>query len=901
MLRTAFVSLAAASSLLAAPSFDDDVLPILEFYCIDCHADRKNPKGDLNLERFESEDLVMADRSVWASVYDQVEAGQMPPPKEKFTLTGEEREALLGYIRDLLARPDPVLAAQDPGKPVLRRLTRLEYNNSVRDLLGLETDVIMFPERLPFANKAYFKPASGKMGDQLFSSMREFGSGYPVLLPLSGLPGDSRAAHGYTNRGDVQGMSPLVFEKFVGLAQEIAAAPRLEHTDFFRTFLADPSQPLPPAPPLVEFRADDPHHRRTAKAILGNRNSSPLPNQPPLYQEIRNISEDVAAGTTGILDAEGAPLDLEPGAALVLAFGTPASPLQIELRPDLPLRSAPPADGLQAASGKAVFQLEAGTTRIDLRLLGTPGDRGIRRITVTALGLGGFPKDRVKFRLHPSRGERHTTSVRVPVPNGKRSTFIDLQHPEGGAIDALEIVTPQPLQLDDLTFTLGARAIPEAEMPPRRPLAAAELAAIARERLAALLPRAFRRPVTDEEIDLHLRPFRESLAARGFTDAMRDSLAAVLASPDFLYRSEPVVPGSGTVRPLDGFEIASRLSYFLWSTTPDAELLAAAADGQLATREGLDRQVARMLRDPKVRELSESFAYQWLRLDQMYTTKPDRDLFPGFYFGEKGTLHAPALTEALLLFETVLVEDRSVVDLIGADFTWVNPPLRKLYGLPRAEGEDAPGSRWDRVRLPDRSRGGVLTMSGPLTVTSLPFRTSPVKRGAWLLETILNRPPIEPKVAFALKDDTKEAAQATTVRQRFEQHRDDPNCFSCHVRLDPPGFALEAYDPIGRWRTEDGSSRVDASGEWDGAAFAGPAEFKELLVSAPHPFVRGFIEHLLSYALGRELDYFDRPVVDRIEKAAAREDHRFSVIIHELVASYPFLHIRNEPATTASR
>ncbi len=320
-----------------------------------------------------------------------------------------------------------------------------------------------------------------------------------------------------------------------------------------------------------------------------------------------------------------------------------------------------------------------------------------------------------------------------------------------------------------------------------------------------------------------------------------------------------------------------------------------------------------MLRDARARELSESFAVQWLRLDQLHTSKPDRDLFQGFYSGPQGknTLHGAALVEALLLFETVLTEDRSILDFIAADYTWLNPALARLYRIPLAtsaqQGDEAQATttrelkkgdkdandHWHRVKLTDASRGGFLTMSAPLVVTSLPFRTSPVKRGAWLLETIFNRPPTEPKVAFAVENDTKEAAQKMSIRQRFEAHRNKAACYSCHIRLDPPGFALERFDAIGVWRDTDGGTPVDARGDWNGQPFNSPAEYKTLLAQNPHEFIRGFIEHLLSYAIARELEAFDMPAVNDIESAAAADGFKFSSILRGVVTSYPFRNSRN--------
>jgi hypothetical protein len=436
--------------------------------------------------------------------------------------------------------------------------------------------------------------------------------------------------------------------------------------------------------------------------------------------------------------------------------------------------------------------------------------------------------------------------------------------------------------------------------------------------LAAFLERAFRRSVNEDEVNHFFALFESAKQnSKSEADAMRVTAQAVFSSSAFLFLSESARADAPKVRALDDFELASRLGYFLWASSPDAELLAAARESKLHDSAILDAQTRRLLRDAKARELSESFAVQWLWLDQLYTSKPDRDLFKSFYSGPQGknTLHGAALAEALLLFETVLTEDRSILDFINADYTWLNPALAKLYHIPLAsqtpQPDDAPTSttrelkkgdkdandQWHRVKLTDTSRGGFLTMSAPLIVTSLPFRTSPVKRGAWLLETIFNRPPTEPKVAFAVENDTKEAAQKMSIRQRFEAHRNKAACYSCHIRLDPPGFALERFDAIGVWRESDGGTPVDARGDWNGQPFDGPAEYKSMLAKNPHEFIRGFIEHLLSYALGRKLEVFDMPAVDEIERHAAGDGYRFSSIVNGIVQSYPFRHVRNADAS----
>jgi hypothetical protein len=262
------------------------------------------------------------------------------------------------------------------------------------------------------------------------------------------------------------------------------------------------------------------------------------------------------------------------------------------------------------------------------------------------------------------------------------------------------------------------------------------------------------------------------------------------------------------------------------------------------------------------------------------------------------------LTEPLLLFETVLVEDLPVLALCDADFTWLNRSLAELYGLEEAfrkarseATSDQPSAQeWRRVALTDRTRGGVMTMAGPLVLTSLPQRTSLVKRGAWLLETVFNRPPAEPKVAFVLEDNPpgdRTDFSSLTVRQQFEKHRSDPNCYSCHSRIDPPGFSLETFDAIGKLRTHDGEHLVDATGVWNDTQFDGPAGFKSALRKRNQEFLRGFVEHLMSYALGRRIEHFDMPAVTKIMSDAAADECRISAIIEGIVLSYPFQQTRN--------
>lgn len=425
-----------------------------------------------------------------------------------------------------------------------------------------------------------------------------------------------------------------------------------------------------------------------------------------------------------------------------------------------------------------------------------------------------------------------------------------------------------------------------------------------RARLAHWMERAFRRPVETAEIDLYFGFYENALAPEPTSPetAMKEVLRAILASPHFLYLAEPHDPGQGPVRPVSDFELASRLSYFLWSSMPDGPLLDAARAGNL----DLEAQTRRMLRDPKVKEFTESFVTQWLQLNELPGSQPDPDRFKSYYTGPLGkrTLTQDLLAEPIVFFETILTEDRSILELIDSDWIYANHLLIDLYDLDESaaavdESGQKKDARWVRVSLPDRRRGGVLTMGGILTMTSTPLRTSPVFRGSWLAEVILNRPPPPPPAAVGElgEDDKSFNAAGLTSRDKIREHRDQPACAGCHSRIDPLGFPLEHFNAIGRWRPGYNLDlEIDATGHLFGRrSFDGVEEFKTALLEEKTVFVRGFAKHLLSYALGRELSVADEPVIDEIVAEAEENDYRFSALVTAITTSYPFRHVRNLP------
>jgi hypothetical protein len=397
-----------------------------------------------------------------------------------------------------------------------------------------------------------------------------------------------------------------------------------------------------------------------------------------------------------------------------------------------------------------------------------------------------------------------------------------------------------------------------------------------------LASRAFRRPVTDTDLNSLMAFYDAGFAEGGFERGVRVALSAILASPHFLYRAES---GQGTgAMALDDLELASRLSFFLWSSLPDEELLELAEGGSLSDAKVLNAQVRRMLADERAKSLVEDFAFQWLGIGQLDAIVPDRGQFPH----ASGLLDPrDSLKEELRLFiDSVFREDRSVVELLTADYTFLNERLAMHYGI-----ETVKGARFRRVTLPDESRHGLLGKGAILMLTAYPNRNSPVRRGAWILERVLGAPPPAPLPDVPELVENKRGEPPRTLRQRLEQHRESPNCFSCHGVMDPLGLALENFNAVGQYRTHDPETRtpIDATGVLpDGTHVAGPADLRRALTAHPDQFVQALTENLLTFALGRSIDYRDMPTVRAIVRRAEADDYRFESLVLGVVSSDAF-------------
>ncbi len=463
-----------------------------------------------------------------------------------------------------------------------------------------------------------------------------------------------------------------------------------------------------------------------------------------------------------------------------------------------------------------------------------------------------------------TRGGRHTVEVVF------ENDYYQPEQPEPNDrnlyIEHLEVMGPYPANFQQV--------IPREHTPEDKLL-------LAREIISRVMRRAFRRPVSDDEINRVLKLVEMAdREGENFNVSIGLGLQAMLVSPYFLFRVEldPEPNNPDAIRTLNDFELATRLSYFLWSTMPDEELFALARLGTLRQGDNLECQVRRMLADNKAQVLVENFAGQWLQLRNLEIVAPDKGKYPGF----DEALRRAMRQETELFFAAIMRDDRSVLDFINADFSYVNERLAEHYGIADVKGEE-----FRRVELDPAQRGGVLTQASVLTVTSNPTRTSPVKRGKWVLENLFGTPPPPPPPD--VPELKEEAALTGSLRERMEQHRSNPACAVCHSRMDPLGFGLENYDGIGGWRTKDGQFDIDPSGKLPGGeSFAGPRELKSILLARQDDFIRCLSEKMLTYGLGRGVEYSDRCTVEDIVRAVKENDFKFSSLILAIVDSDAF-------------
>ena len=771
------------------PNFSQTGVAFLKKHCLECHSGDK-PKAELSLAGFIDNASVVKKRKTWESVLKMVESSEMPPD-DKPQPTAKEIEEFASLARAVFVHHDKH-AKPDPGRVTMRRLNRVEYANTLRDLVGVD-----------------FNPAADFPSDDI--------------------------GHGFDNIGDVLTLSPILMEQYLAAAETVSQ----------RVILANPPRP---ASRYLSGRFLQPNNAQTSQGRFRQMNPA---------------------------DAE--PVHSGP-------FAAPGDYLKFSADADLILRANMYAETKGASPVKVALFISGG------KLADSSPDEEVDQLMGAALK-GMKPLKILKIFEITGRDAKSVQQIEFPINRRgdiQRAGLAIVKPPEGEEPPKLfieHIWSEGPLE------TRPASQIMLLKCSPDKPQAEQT-----REVLTRLLSRGYRRTATPQEIESMAKVVDQAVAGGERWEAgMQWAVQAVLCSPKFLFRVElDDRPDSPEARPIDEFHLASRLSYFLWNTMPDDELFDLARRGELS--KNLEPQVLRMLKDPRASAaLVDQFAMQWLQLKRLELIAPDGKLFPDF----NDVLRRAMLSETRLFLDAIVKEDRSLLELLAADFTFLNEPLAKHYGIAdtngnlvgqkpaKDKGQPIRGPEFVRVNVAGTTRGGLLTQASFLTVTSNPTRTSPVKRGRWVLEQLLGTsPPPPPPNVPELEQGEKLTG---SLRQRMEQHRANPSCANCHARMDPLGFAFENFDAIGRFREKDGEFPIDPSGELPtGEKIAGPTELKEILKTRQTLFARCVTEKLLTYALGRGLEYYDRPAVDRITTALAQNGYRFSTLIVETVKSEPF-------------
>jgi hypothetical protein len=481
-------------------------------------------------------------------------------------------------------------------------------------------------------------------------------------------------------------------------------------------------------------------------------------------------------------------------------------------------------------------------------------------------------------------GSRASITLSIPAgPHTIEAAFVKTQSPMG--VDDLHNVWSASTVVTNVAIAGPLNPTGPGVTPSRErifsctPAAVADEENCARQILGNLAYRAYRRPVADSAMDTIMAFYRDGREQRDFDTGIQYGLSRILVDPQFIFRfeEEPEDVQDGENYQLGPFELASRLSFFIWSSIPDEALLASAASGDLNNRAELEKQITRMLQDPKAEALVQNFAASWLALKQLNQVNPVSEDFDG-------SLRVAMRRETELFLESIILEDRPVTELLTADYTFVNERLARHYGIPNIRG-----SHYRKVTLADKARHGLLGHASILTITSAPNRTSPVIRGKWVMENLLGTPPPPPPPGVETNLEEEPGSAPTTLRQRLERHRADPSCSACHAMMDPIGFALENFDPVGKFRTETNGYPVNASAMfWDGTEFEGPEGLFQVVTARNDLFVENFAEKLMTYALGRKVEYYDMPQVREVVGKAEGDAFRFSALVREIALSAAF-------------
>jgi len=960
------------------------IVPFVEKHCVKCHGAEK-PKAGLSLHTFKDEKAILKERKLWDAALHLIESGEMPPEKQTQP-TANEKAALAKSLRAIYAKADT--GKPDPGRVLIRRLTRAEYGNTVRELLQLDLD--FKPElELPtdaithgFDNNAEALTISPVLLDRYMAAAEMIAErAIRAELPKRGILSPENANGLSPSFGGVANVPVAkVVETLSALAEanpkDALVRYRLARTHAVAYGKKSETVPvLPGKESAGVWFGPNPGHlpfevnsaKDPAKLKAANEN---LERAAARYREVLQLEPENLAARLGlawcmlqsgdkttaklelraVIDAawikekELRPVDWK-GPSLVLEGSSQLSSLldkkedakeiaalnertgqlkkTANSSPWKQYRLLDSSSDNAGLTGPFYVTKEGNSVGVEALLKYASTDEFLFRVTLfvekssepvrVALFVGGpgLPEyssaDEISQILGGIQG-RDSQPIKIlkvadvtarSIEAPQQIEVLVSRRGRSGPIDILGIGLIKPKN-DVSPVRLHVKLESEGPLPPishQHILACSAdkpQAEQTREIIGRLLPKAFRRPVTKDEIEA-IAKFADRAVADGqkWEVGMQHALMAMLCSPKFLFRPElNDRPDTAESHPIGEFELASRLSYFLWSSMPDDELFKLAGEKKLSAN--LEAQVRRMLKDPRAIALVDNFTTQWLNLSQLQTHTPDAKLFPKF----DRELREAMLGETRAFLHHVIREDRTLLDLIDADYTFLNARLGQHYGIadtlgnrpgpkPAKKGDPLPRDRFIKVQLQGAERGGLLTHASILTITSPPTRTSPVKRGAWVLEKILGTPPPPPPPNVP-ELDPKEVT-ATNLRERLEQHRANAVCASCHAKVDPLGFAFENYDAIGAFRKKEGNKDIDASGTLpDGRKIIGMSDLKKSLLADKDKFARHVTEKMLTYALGRGTEYYDKRAIDRIVSEVTKDDFKLSRMVIAIAQSEPF-------------
>lgn len=731
-----------------------EIVPLIKKFCIECHA-TGNAEAEVALDRYKTTQMIVNDQKTWQHIVTMIKSGAMPP-EDSPQPSSAERTRLVEWLEQTMYYVD-CTRAPDPGRVTIRRLNRAEYNNTIRDMLGVT-----------------FKPADDFPSDDVGS--------------------------GFDNIGDVLSLPPLLMEKYLAAAEQIATS----------------------------VIVDDPMKLVGTITLQGNK-----------------------------LEGRGAAkLDTRTNRWGMPSAGGVGAKFTIEQPGNYVVRIVATATEAGNEPAKLLVRVDKRSEEISVR------SRGGRRTPM-------------EIRSRLAAGEHFVSAEFINDfydPDAKDPTKRD----RNVTLETIEVAGPLEIKPDQ--YPVAHRKLITAT-----PSSTTTVLDAAQTSLRPFVNRAFRRRVNEDEIRKYAQLVDASVRdGDNYEQGMQVAVIAVLCSPHFLFRIEqdPNPNDPKNAHLVGDYELATRLSYFLWSSLPDNELFLLATSGKLREEQTLREQVKRMLADDRSQALADNFASQWLNLRLLDSASPD----PGEFKDFSPELKSDMQRETLAFFMSVVKEDRSVLDFIDGKFSFLNERLAKHYGI-----KDVSGDEFQRVSLSGTNRGGVLTHASILTLTSNPERTSPVKRGKWILDNMLGAPPPEPPADVPQLDATQKAQPGLSLRKQLEIHRENAVCASCHRTMDALGFGLENFDAIGKFREKEKGQAIDSSGTLpEGESFQGPVELAKVLRGKPNEFTRCMTEKMLTYALGRGLVHYDRCSVDKITKQVAGQEYRFSALVTEIVLSDPF-------------